>query len=248
MPSKPAATSTPRSPAAAARRHGVALAPRPDRRLAILLAAEKLFALSGYHAVTIRQIAEAAAVPLALVAYYFGAKHELFVAIFEHWSSTRAQRLSGLAAVVLDPADPATLPAIIQAFVMPVVQLRSSAEGEHYALLVARQMALEVEEVEPVLRDYFDPLAHAFIDALATALPQASRAQVAWCYQFAVGALQHHLSDRRLLRLSRGECVLGDPAAARMLVDFLVGGMRAALPSPSPSPQALFKNPGKKFP
>ena len=61
-------------------------APRPDRRHAILLAAEKLFAQHGYHAVTIRQIAEEAAVPLALVGYYYGPKHELFHAIFEHWS------------------------------------------------------------------------------------------------------------------------------------------------------------------
>ena len=40
---------------------------RPDRRAAILLAAEKLFAEHGYHAVSIRQIALEAQVPLALV-------------------------------------------------------------------------------------------------------------------------------------------------------------------------------------
>ncbi|MDP3824488.1 MAG: helix-turn-helix domain-containing protein, partial [Burkholderiales bacterium] len=45
--------------------------PRADRKQAILLAAEKLFAQRGYHAVTIRQIADEAAVPLALVGYYY---------------------------------------------------------------------------------------------------------------------------------------------------------------------------------
>ena len=59
---------------------------RPDRRFAILLAAEKLFAQRGYNGVSIRQIAEEAGVPLALVGYYFGPKQDLFHAIFEHWN------------------------------------------------------------------------------------------------------------------------------------------------------------------
>jgi AcrR family transcriptional regulator len=67
-----------------ASRAQTAEAVRPDRKRAILLAAEKLFAERGYHAVTIRQIAEEAGVPSALVGYYYGAKHELFHAIFEH--------------------------------------------------------------------------------------------------------------------------------------------------------------------
>ena len=41
-------------------------APRPDRKAAILLAAEKLFAQHGYHAVSIRQIAAEAGVPLLI--------------------------------------------------------------------------------------------------------------------------------------------------------------------------------------
>ena len=218
---------------------------RPDRRQAILLAAEKLFALRGYHAVTIRRIADEAGVPLALVGYYFGAKHELFAAIFEHWGATRAQRLADLAAVRLDPADPATLPAIVRAFVLPVVALRASVEGEYYALLLARLMTLSVDEVEPVLRNHFDPLAHAFIDALVAALPQATRGQVAWGYQFALGALQHHLSDHRVERLSLGQSRVGDPAAAGLLVDFIVGGFRAALPAACP-PAASGARPGRR--
>jgi AcrR family transcriptional regulator len=48
------------------------MAVRPDRKADILLAAETLFAKRGYHAVTIRQIAEEADVPLDLVGYYYG--------------------------------------------------------------------------------------------------------------------------------------------------------------------------------
>ena len=205
---------------------------RPDRRQAILLTAEKLFAQHGYHAVTIRQIAEDAGVPLALVGYYFGPKQELFHAIFEHWSHTIEERLARLAAVENDPEDPQTLPRIIEAFTGPVLALRASAEGEYYALLVARELYHATEEADRVLRGYFDPLATAYIDALHVALPHATRSQVAWGYQFALGSLLHHLNDSRIERLSRGENTRADPAVAPMLVDFIAGGLRAALPRP----------------
>jgi AcrR family transcriptional regulator len=205
---------------------------RPDRRQAILLAAEKLFAQHGYHAVTIRQIADEAGVPLALVGYYFGPKHELFHAIFEHWNHSIEARLAGLRAVRNDPADPRTLPRIIEAFVAPVLALRASAEGEYYALLVARELYHATEEADRVLRAFFDPLAMAYIDALQIALPHATRGQVAWGYQFALGALLHHLTDNRVERLSHGQNRLCDPLAAPLLVNFIVGGLRAALPRP----------------
>ena len=205
---------------------------RPDRKHAILLAAEKLFARHGYHVVTIRQIAEEAGVPLARVGYYYGQKHELFHAIFEHWGHTIEERLAGLAALTLDPEDVRTLPRIIEAFTAPVLALRASAEGEYYALLVARELYHATEEADRVLRGYFDPLAEAYIDALHIALPHATRSQVAWGYQFALGSLLHHLNDSRIERLSRGENKRADPAVAPMLVNFIVGGLRAALPRP----------------
>ena len=84
-----------------------------------------------------------------------------------------------------------------------------------------------------MLRDFFDPLARAFTDALAAALPRATRAQAAWGYQFALGALLHHLSDTRVARLSGGANRPGDPAAAPLLNAFITGGLRAALDPPA---------------
>jgi AcrR family transcriptional regulator len=234
MASLPRRAAAVRPPARRSRAAG-ADSTRPDRRQAILLAAEKLFAQHGYHAVTIRQIADEAGVPLALVGYYFGPKHELFHAIFAHWNHSIEARLEGLRAVRNDPADARTLPRIIEAFVAPVLALRASAEGEYYALLVARELYHASEEADRVLRAFFDPLAMAYIDALQIALPHASRGQVAWGYQFALGALTHHLSDVRVERLSRGENRRSDPLAAPLLVSFIVGGLRAAMPRPKGS-------------
>ena len=216
---------------------------KPDRKQAILLAAEKLFAQRGYHAVSIRQIAEEAGVPLALVGYYYGLKHQLFHSIFEHWNATIEDRLSALGAASHKPNDLASLRMILEAFTGPVLRLRASAEGEYYALLVARELYHAIEETDRVMRAYFDPLAHAFIDALHKVLPHATRGQVAWVYQFALGALLHHLSDGRVERLSRGENTVGDIAGDKLLLEFTVGGILGALPvptkkaEPEPKPQ-----------
>ena len=220
-----------------ARRATAAAAPRPDRKSAILLAAEKLFAQHGYDAVSLRQIAEEAGVPLALVGYYYGQKHELFEAIFAHWRGTIEQRLAGLHEALAAPVRD-RLARLVEAFTGPVLRLRASAEGEYYALLVARELSHATDEADRVLRRYFDPLAIAFIDALQRALPHATRGQVAWGYQFALGALLHHLTDTRVERLSGGEDHAADPGAGTLLRNFIVAGLRGALPRPRATPSS----------
>jgi hypothetical protein len=69
---------------------------------------------------------------------------------------------------------------IVHALVAPVLQLRATAEGEHYALLVAHELAHRSPEAERVLVDFFDPMAHALIDALQSQARQAGRGRVAW--------------------------------------------------------------------
>jgi AcrR family transcriptional regulator len=210
-----------------------AAAARPDRRQNILLAAEKLFARYGYHAVSIRQIADEAGVPLALVGYYFGAKQQLYHAIFEHWSAMISERLASLQQAMADDCRGDRLQRLVEAFIDPVIRLRASVEGEYYALLMTRGLALQSEEEDAIIREFFDPMAKAFIDAFHTTLaaetPGVSRAQVVWCYQFALGALLHHISDTRVQRLSKGENQPSDPAVMPQLVAFITHGMRGAV-------------------
>lgn len=217
---------------------------RPDRRQNILLAAEKLFAKYGYHAVSIRHIADEAQVPLALVGYYFGAKHELYHAIFEHWRTTIDERLASLTLAMGDESGD-RLTRIVEAFIAPVIRLRASAEGEYYALLMTRGLALQSEEEDAIIREFFDPMAKAFIEAFHTTLaaefPGTTQAQVAWCYQFALGALLHHIGDRRVHRLSQGENHPNDPAVMPQLVAFIAHGMRGAMLQSHPSVPARKK-------
>jgi AcrR family transcriptional regulator len=134
---------------------------RPDRRQNILLSAEKLFAQHGYHAVSIRQIADEAGVPLALVGYYFGAKQQLYHAIFEHWSSMISERLASLQQAMADGSGD-RLQRLVEAFIGPVIRLRASVEGEYYALLMTRGLSLQSEEEDAIIREFFRPHGQGF--------------------------------------------------------------------------------------
>ncbi|HSV35351.1 MAG TPA: TetR family transcriptional regulator [Ramlibacter sp.] len=232
--------STTRSAAAAPPTSRPPAVAKPDRRHNILLAAEKLFATRGFHAVSIRDIAEEAQVPLALVGYYFGQKHELYHAIFEHWSGMINERLGSLKQA-LEDAEGDQLKALAEAFIAPVIRLRASVEGEYYALLMTRGLSLQNEQEDAIIREFFDPMAAAFIDAfhrvLAAEFPGITQPQVAWCYQFALGALLHHISDARIERLSKGRNRPSDPAAMPLLVSFIAAGMRGAVQESMAAPK-----------
>jgi hypothetical protein len=120
-----------------------------------------------------------------------------------------------------------------------VLAQRASAEGEYYAQLVGRELSRRTPETQRVLDEFFDPLAHRFIDALHATRPGCDRTRVAWSYQFALGALLHHISDHRMPTLSRGQAPSMDPVAGDLLVDFITAGISALLPvSRTPRPRA----------
>jgi hypothetical protein len=121
---------------------------------------------------------------------------------------------------------------VVRAFVEPVMRMRASEEGEFYALLVARELAYRTADADRVLSDYFDPMAHAFIDALHDCFPATTRERAAWAYQFALGSLIHHMSDARVARLSRGANVPVDAAATPLLVRFITAGLAELLDEP----------------
>ena len=201
---------------------------RPDRRQNILDASQRLFARFGYHAVTIRQIAAEAKVPLALVGYYFGQKQELYDAVFGHWSGIVAQRSLDLQAALATSAGD-RLERIVAALVSPVVRMRANPAGDTYALFVARGLTQQGAEEDRAIRQYFDPVAAEFIQALQSELakthPGFTQAHAAWGFQFALGALLHYLSDQRVARLSGDVNAAGDPLVEHQLIAFIVHGL-----------------------
>jgi AcrR family transcriptional regulator len=227
---------TPSTPAKARRAKGGETSTElaaPNRKEAILRTAERLFAQRGFHGVSIRDIAEEAGVPLALVGYYYGPKVDLYHEIYRQRAGFVQERLDMLARVQQEAAPGQRLEEIVKAFVLPVLKVAATPDGRIFLRLMSRGMNDQVVEDEPVIRELFDPLAHAFIQALKDALPGASRGDAAWCYQFALGALLHHVIDERVERLSQGENRPGDgEAAGPLLVQFITEGMRRACAQP----------------
>ena len=78
-----------------------------------------------------------------------------------------------------------------------MLRLRIRSEGKHYSLLVARALYHATPETDQVLRAYSDPLAQALNHALIVALPQATRGEIVWVYQFALGAVARHQRHAR---------------------------------------------------
>jgi AcrR family transcriptional regulator len=205
----------------------------PNRRQNILLAAERLFAAKGFHGVSIRDIADAAGVPLALVGYYFGPKSALYQQIYRERAGYVQVRLNDLGKARTQAPEGQLLEAIVKAFVLPVLQVAASPDGRQFLRIISRGINDQLDEDEDMVRELFDPLAHAFIEAIGQAMPQASRGTVAWCYQFALGAMLLNVNDRRIERLSFGENRLGDvESAGPVLVRFITEGIRGACAVP----------------
>ncbi|MBX7226222.1 MAG: TetR/AcrR family transcriptional regulator [Chitinophagales bacterium] len=69
---------------------------KTDKQAQILLAAEKLFAEHGFDATSTRALAAEAGVNIAMIAYYYGSKEQLFRALLEKRASEFREKLNQL--------------------------------------------------------------------------------------------------------------------------------------------------------
>lgn len=215
-------TSVPRKKAVKPKPHAPA---EPSRRERILRAAERLFAMQGFHGTSMREIAAAAKVGLSIVVYHFGTKLDLYRTLFEDRRGVFESRLEELAAIT-DYAAPDALERIISAFVLPIIRLQATPEGKYYSLLTVRE-ASDPQESSGVIRDYYDPMARRFIAALQRVLPGTSPEYLHWAYLFSVGALVMNCFDERMSRLSDHRYLPGDnDAKGRFLIRYIAAGIR----------------------
>jgi len=199
-------------------------------KLVILDAAEKLFAAFGFNGTSIRDVAQSADVPLALVSYHFKSKLGLYRAVFQRRldevGKVRISRVDQIKAGT-DRMD--LLRKVSRALVEPIIELDTAPEGRDFARLIAREINDPQEVERGIIEEHFDPIAHSIIRKLRTAFPEVDKRSIYWSYLFAAGALAiNHVSTGRIERLSRGACRSGDaPAILDNLVEFIAGGMAA---------------------
>lgn len=178
----------------------------------ILNAAERLFSAHGIDGVSVRQIAAAAGVQLALLTYYFGTKDGLYRAVFERRiAPISAARRARLAEILARRRPPPRIEEVLDALARPWVELRRHRWGAHYTRLIAREVSDPREGRRGIVEDLLDPIAREFMAAMERTLPGLSRARIQWAYHFFIGALlMILLHPRRPQRLSGNLCRVDD--------------------------------------
>ncbi len=202
-----------------------------ETRDAILNAAEDLFSKHGFYGVTIREVAREAGVDTALVHYYFGAKKELFDAVFirraEVWNNERVAAVDRYAEAA---GEAMTLEGLFEAFLRPPFQwsLKGGPGWKHYAALVAQTNANPAFGGETMAR-YFDPAIRRLLELVKRIHPEARDEELYWAWHNLSGALTLTLGETgRLDRLSGGLCKSGDlDSACDYMVRFAAAGFRA---------------------
>ncbi len=208
----------------------------------ILDAAEQLFAQRGFYGVSLRDITQAAGVDVALVAYHFGGKRELFTAVFERRAEVLNRERLELLEEVRRGAQPGTpaIEAIVNAFSQPLLE-RSARGGpgwKSYFALVAN--VNNSPEFGPLMMTrHFDPLVDRFIAVLREALPSCPPREIYWGYQFLTGALTLTFAETgRIDKLSGGLCHSSDlDSVHQRLVPYVAAGFRALCARAAPPPR-----------
>jgi AcrR family transcriptional regulator len=198
----------------------------------VLDAAERLFAEQGFEGASIRAIVDAADVNLAAVHYHFKSKEALLEAVLlRRISVVNEARLRSLdAAEAAAAPKPASVEAIVRAFVIPTVECaHRDATGATFAQLMSRMFTEPKFSMTDFLSRKFGDTMSRFTTALTRALPKMPRDVVMWRAFFAMGAMHHLLcAPDKIDLLSKGlRNTTGDADMTNYLVEFSVAGLCA---------------------
>jgi AcrR family transcriptional regulator len=198
---------------------------------AIIAAAERLFAIHGFRAVSVRDITASAGVNLASINYHFGSKDALLLEIFRR----RTTELSRERARMLHEAKGRhggrpPVREILAALIEPPLRWAGRDEPHRIAMqFIIRARSEGTEAVREVLRTDVSHL-RRFADALILARPDLPAEEIYWRLHFALGMIHNnrfaefdrlHVLSEGLTRESDVEALLG-----RML-DFAEAGFLA---------------------
>ena len=149
--------------------------PAEATRQRIQDAAEELLADEGYDGASIRRIAAAAGIAVAVVSYHFGAKQDLFNAVVGRRAVVMEdRRLTALTQLRQGSGNaPIGLDCLVREYVMPFFEYAFCADSgwRNYAVLMGR-LSNSPRGTE-MIRRHYDPVARAYLAEMQRALPQA---------------------------------------------------------------------------
>ena len=207
-----------------------------EARERIIEAAEKLFAVDGYDAVSFRDLTAAAGVSLSAIHYHFGSKEAVFSEIFARRASLLTKRrLELLEAALRYGGRPASLESILDAFLRPAFEVTHGDRNDLFNRLRARVSLEHSATTRDIVSRAFDENDLRFIDELKAALPELTHEDLHWRFHFLVGAMIYTMSDSGQLEgLSGGKC-------SSTKTDFALASMVATF-------SALFRSPPMLLP
>lgn len=201
------------------------------RKNRILDEAEKLFAKHGFDGVTMRQLAKAAEVDVALASYHFKNKRGLFDAVLWRRSEIMNEiRNKALDQVLKEAGDKGpSIDALIQSCVQPLFDPAFDLdEGwRHYYELIA-YVNNSPEWGRAIMTEHFAPLLDRYLRAFRQALPKASEEDICYCYHFLSAAITLTMAQTgRMDTYSKGKIHSADMLSIyRKMVPFMIAGFK----------------------
>lgn len=201
------------------------------KAVAILDAAEAVFAASGFDGASIREIATRAGVAQALIHYHFQTKDKLFEAVISRRAGAINANRADMLEAITSGEEPAALEAIVEALFRPTIEagLVPSDGSDGFARILASFANSHDPRAQHLVERYYDPIARQFIDALGRCQEGLTRADAVWAYMFSIGVGMTMMARTgRSTRLSQGQC--NDEDTETMLSEIVVyvcGGIRA---------------------
>ena len=171
---------------------------RDATRQRILDTAERHFALYGFAGTSLRGITRDARVNVAAIHYHYGSKEQLLGATMERIvAPVNAERLRLLDEAIAAAGGAPSVEAILSAFLCPdLILIRDLGDrGVMMARFSGRSSTEPGEVVARVLRGIFGDLGDRFIDALAVAVPDVPRSELAWRLRCVVAIITYLLAN-----------------------------------------------------
>lgn len=193
-----------------------------DTRLRLIQAAGEVFARNGFRGAQVRDICRRAGANLAAVNYHFRNKAGLYEAVLSH-TMQQASRKYPLETAVASHADPrARLAAMVEAFLLRMLESNSPATK-----LMLRELADPTPALGRVCREHFRPNFEMFKQALR---PLVGRAHLDVATQSVIGmCVFYRLSEPalRTMGLTLPATTAQIRQLARHIARFALGGLDA---------------------
>ncbi len=171
-----------------------------DTKTKILDVAEKHFALFGFEGTSLRGIIKDAKVNVAAIAYHFGSKEDLYIAVIERFAAPVVEeQLSRLAQHVR--SDELQISEILNAFYEPPIKLikEMGERGETLSMFLGRCQT-EPEPIFSLVDKNFAYCRDQFINAFRRLLPNIAEADYHWGFEFMLSLIVCFLTRQRPIR------------------------------------------------